>query len=375
MFFKEVIGQENIKRRLINGVRENRVAHAQLFIGAAGYGCLPMALAYAQYLCCENRSDTDSCGVCPACRQILKLAFADLHFVFPIVKKDSKETLCEEYLKDFRSEFTENPYMTLENWQNCIADTKNTEIYTSEGDELIRKLNFKTFQSEYKVAIVWCAEKMNPFFANKVLKLFEEPLGKTVFILITEDEEQLLQTIRSRMQPIIFPPIDNENLRNALLNSGLDFNHNNIDYFIKNARGNWVDLRGNIEVNEMQEQHFELFTNLMRTCWTLKVDAVQILLKTFSDLGRPAQINFLQFAQKEIRENFIYNLKISRLSYMNQDEEDFAKNFSRFINENNVAHLASEFALAEAQIKQNGNAKIIFSDLILKLNRLIQMKS
>jgi len=374
MFFKEIIGQENIKQRLINSVKDGRVAHAQLFIGAAGYGCLPMALAYAQYLCCENPSDTDSCGECSACRQIAKLAFADLHFVFPIVKKDSKETFCEEYLKDFREAFAENPYMTLDDWQNRIADTKNTEIYTSEGDELIRKLNFKTFQSEYKVAIVWCAEKMNDSFANKVLKLFEEPQGQTVFILITEDEEQLLQTIRSRMQPIVFPPIDNENLRNALLNSNLEFDHNNIDYFIKNARGNWVDLISNIEINEVQEQYFELFTQLMRTSWTLKVDEIQNLLKNFTDLGRASQISFFQFAQKEIRENFIYNLKINDLSYMNQAEKEFAEKFSRFIHENNIASLASEFALAEAQIKQNGNAKIIFSDVILKLNKFIQMK-
>ncbi|MDR0829000.1 MAG: DNA polymerase III subunit [Prevotellaceae bacterium] len=363
--FKDVIGQNNIKQRLIDSVQSGRVAHAQLFYGSGGTGTLPMALAYAQYICCKNRTESDSCGVCPSCRAIEKLAHPDLHFVFPI--NDSK-AICDEFMPNFRTALLENQYITFDEWQKKLPKETVAVIYTREGEEIIRKLNYKSFQSDYKIMIIWCADRMNEELANKILKILEEPMGQTVFMLVTDKPDKIISTIISRTQPLFFPPLTQDDLRNALKTKGIYFDENNIDFLLKNAKGSWVELLKNIEQKDEQKEFFELFMLIMRISWLFKVENMSELNQKISKMGRSSHISFLQFSQRILRECFIFNFKNDNLSYINNLEKDFINNFSKFINETNIEKLMNEFALAEAHIEQNGNAKIIFFDLMIKIN-------
>ena len=377
MFFRDVIGQDDIKARLIRSVDEGRVAHAQLFYGAAGVGCLPMALAYAQYLSCENRTDGDSCGQCASCRQYAKLSHPDLHLVFPIVnKKSSGEdgSICNDFLPLFREALLKDPYMSLQDWQETLGEDKKPVIYTREGDEIIRKLNLKSFESPYKVMIIWCAEQMHEACANKVLKILEEPQGQTLFILISDNIEDIIATIRSRVQQVFFPPIEPPYLSDYLRRCGVA--DDSIDFFIRNSRGSINELSNQISQSDTRRQYFRMFTDLMRSCWNLNEETFtehwKPLLNQFVTLGRTGQLSFLQYAQRQLRENFVCNLSADSLVYLSSEELDFAHKFARFVNENNIEELADEFALAESHIDRNTKDQYVFLDLMLSVHRLLR---
>ena len=377
MLFRDVIGQDDIKARLIRSVDEGRVAHAQLFYGAAGVGCLPMALAYAQYLSCEHRTSGDSCGQCASCRQYAKLSHPDLHLVFPIVnKKSSGEdgSICNDFLPLFREALLKDPYMSLQDWQETLGEDKKPVIYTREGDEIIRKLNLKSFESPYKVMIIWCAEQMHEACANKVLKILEEPQGQTLFILISDNIEDIIATIRSRVQQVFFPPIEPPYLSDYLRRCGVADDY--IDFFIRNSRGSINELSNQISQSDTRRQYFRMFTDLMRSCWNLNEETFsehwKPLLNQFVALGRTGQLSFLQYAQRQLRENFVYNLSADSLVYLSSEELDFAHKFARFVNENNIEELADEFALAESHIDRNTKDQYVFLDLMLSVHRLLR---
>lgn len=377
MFFANIIGQDRIKSRLISGAKEGRVPHAQLFYGNAGVGCLPMALAYARYLCCEHPSADDSCGECASCKKYTKLSHPDLHFVFPITNKKGagdNGSVCDDFAEEFRAEVLGSPYLSLQDWQEALGEDKKPIIYTREGDEIIRKLNLKSFEAPYKIMIIWCAEQMHEACANKLLKVLEEPQGQTVFILISDNIENIIATIRSRTQQVFFPPIEAEALRRELQRRGLYGEGS--EFYIKNACGSLNTLLREIANNDTRMHYFRLFVDLMRGAWKLDetsfTETWKPLLEQLTSMGRASQIAFLQNAQKELRENFIYNLNIADLVYLNEEEQGFAQKFARFVNERNVEQLMNEFALAEAHIDQNTNAKYVFLDLIMRTNELLK---
>lgn len=375
MFFRDIIGQDDIKQRLIRGARSGKVAHAQLFYGEDGRGSLPMALAYAQYLSCQNPMEEDSCGSCPSCKKFANLSHPDLHLVFPVVKRKSTDAgLSDEFIQQFREAFLSQPYMSLQDWQREVDETKVARIYTREADNIISKLTLKPFEADIKTMIIWGAEKMEEECANKLLKVLEEPQGETLFVLISPSPDELLQTIRSRTQQVFFPPIEEQALRENLQATGLyDSNSEN---HIKNSRGNYNLLLKNIEGNEAADIYFGIFKQLMRASWSITEasfkEMFEPLIEQLVALGRSGQIAFLQHAQRGVRESFIYNLNEPQLIYMNDLELDFAKNFARFINERNIEELASELALAQAQIEQNVNAKYVFMDMVLQINLLMK---
>ena len=377
MLFRDVIGQDDIKARLIRSVDEGRVAHAQLFYGIEGVGCLPMALAYAQYLSCEHRTGGDSCGQCASCRQYAKLSHPDLHLVFPIVNKKSSGddgSICNDFLPLFRDDVLSNPYLSFEDWQEALGDDKKPVIYTREGDEIIRKLNLKSFESPYQVMIIWCADRMHEACANKVLKILEEPQGQTLFILISDSVEDIIPTIRSRVQQVFFPPIEHRYLSEYLQRFGIE--GGTADFFIRNSRGSISELSLQMSQSDTRQQYFRMFTQLMRTCWNLNEETFseqwKPLLNEFIALGRTGQLSFLQNSQRLLRDNFVYNLSADSLVYLSSDELDFARKFARFVNENNVEDLMDEFALAESHIDRNTKDQYVFLDLMLSLHRLLR---
>lgn len=373
MLFSEIIGQDEIKQRLIQTVKKGRIPHAQLFCGISGVGKLPLALAYAQYICCTDRQSDDSCGKCPSCVKFAKLIHPDLHFVFPIVKNEAKKlTVCNDFLPEFRQQVLENPYLTEDEWITSIAEGKQGQIYTNEGDEIIRKLSFKAYESEYKVMIIWEPEKMHESCANRVLKIIEEPSEKTVFILVSNQPEEIIATIQSRLQRINIPPIADSCLYECLSERGVV--GDDADFFVRSAQGSWSALRGLLEAHETQQEYFRLFVIMMRLAWTVDVKGIRELIETLASFGREGQKSFLEEAQRQLRENFILRLGHQQLNFLTKEQEAFAQNFSKVINEANIIPIMEEMQLAAAQIEQNSNAKIVFFDMILVLNRLLKTK-
>ena len=370
MFFRDIIGHSELKRHLVEMVDSGRIPHAQLYTGAEGVDKLALAIAVAQYICCEHREGGESCGRCPSCVQFAKLSHPDLHFVFPFAKSD-KLKVCDDMVEEFREAVLDNPYLTLDEWMNRASDKKSVQIYTAEGDEIIRKLSFKAYQGRYKVMIVWIAEKMNEECANKVLKILEEPSEDTVFMLVSDRPDAVLGTIYSRCQRIAVPPIDAKDMEQAL-RAKYDVEEAEVQYLVKNAVGSWGKMLNLMKESEESRMDFELFVQMMRLAWNLDVKGIRQWTEQVAKLSREGQIRFLQKSQSMIRENFVLRLNNRQLTYMNRAEMEFAAKFARFIHEKNVVLIMEELALAEAQIAQNGNTKIILFHLEILLYKLLK---
>lgn len=369
MQFKDIIGHESVKEALRRSVTEGRVSHARLFTGPAGVGKLRLAIAYAQYLACEKRTAEDSCGKCPSCLQFQRLEHPDLHFVFPIVKSDAGDT-CDAYVSRFRKLILEKGYFDLDDWYNALGiENKQGMIYEKESGEILRKLSLKSFYDGYKVMIIWQADKMNQDCANKLLKILEEPADKTVFILVTEHPEWLLPTILSRVQQTRIGRIEEEELAKHFPRD-----------IVRIANGSYLAAKRVEEGSELQEKFFDDFVRLMRDAYTIgqiknpqmKWESL-LRLKQWSQemadskVGRERQKAFLQYIQRQLRENFIYNLHDAGLNYQTDAEATFSSKFAPYIHEGNVTAIMEELDKAEQQIGQNGNAKIIFFDLCLQM--------
>lgn len=372
MFFKDVVGQEGLKKRLIQSVKEERISHAQLFSGPEGTGKLAMAIAYAQYISCRNRTETDSCGVCPSCHKYSKLAHPDLHFVFPVFKPEKADPLSDNFIKEWREKVLQTPYFNLSNWLEFI-DAGNAQglIYEKESDSIYRKLNLKSFESEFKVMIVWLPEKMHTACANKLLKLIEEPPSKTLFLLITEDEEDVISTIRSRAQLVRFPFIDSASIKQKLQELD-EINPDLIPDAVHLANGNYIKALEYINPGEDEKFYFEKFQEMMRQAYKREVMGQIQWADEMAKIGRDKQKAFFAFALRLVREYFVMNMKKANMVYLNQDEKNWGKQFAPFINERNVVAFFNEFEMGIRHISANGNAKIIFLDTALRMVRLIK---
>ena len=384
MLFSQIIGQQDIKTRLIRTVTEQRIPHAQLLRGPEGIGKLALAIAYAQYICCENRTTTDSCGICPSCVKYRKLAHPDLHFVFPVIKPTGKSSVvCDDFIAEFREMVLQNSYFGLNDWYARISgDAKQGLIYSNESEEIIRKLSLKTYESEYKIMIIWLPEKMHATCANKLLKILEEPPEKTVFLMVSNTPDEIITTILSRTQHIHVPRLSDSEIIQALIkNEELEIESNEAEYATHIANGSYLNALAVLNEGDENKQNFDRFVMVMRLAWQVgnKKDHASLkTLRKWSDdmaaasMGRERQKNFLSYAQRMTRENFISNMQQPDLNYLTSDEADFSQRFSPFINERNVEDLMSEFALAERHIEQNVNAKMVFFDLTLKVIMLLK---
>lgn len=383
MLFREIIGQEETKQHLRQAVREGRIPHAQLFSGISGIGKLQLALAYAQYLNCPHRTEEDSCGVCPTCLQFEKLQHPDLHFVFPIVGSD--ET-CDAFLPQWREIILNRHYFDLEDWHKALGvETKQSMIYEKESGEILRKLSLKPYGNGYKVMIIWQPEKMNITTANKLLKLLEEPPVQTVFLLVSEHPEQLLATIQSRVQTIRVPRLENETIAAALVQKGMDsVKANDI---ARIANGSYLAALKKADESDENQQELRDFIALFRDAYTVgvltdpvkKFESLKRLRQWSLDMadskvGRERQKHFLQYAQQQVRENYIRNFAQPDLNYQMEAERNFSVKFAPFIHDGNVEAIMNQLDLAERQIEQNGNAKMIFFDLCLQMIILIKKK-
>ena len=368
MFFKNIIGQEQVKERLRLELHEGRVPHAQLFAGPEGSGALPLAIAYARFLLCTHRGETDACGTCPSCVKLNKLAHPDLHFVFPVVKrKGGGDTVSDDYIREWRELAISTPYFGLNHWLDAMgAENQQAQIFVKESDELTRKLSLKSSEGGYKVVVLWLPEKMKVECANKLLKLLEEPPALTVFLLVSEEPDRILPTILSRTQRVNVPRLGDSEISTALSRQ-FGLQPSDAAETARLANGSYLQALEIIHRGDDNLLFFELFVSLMRLAYQRKVKDMKDWSETVATMGRERQKNFLAYCQRMVRENFISNFHRRELNYMNRDEANFSVRFAPFINERNVIGIADELSEAQAHIEQNVNPRMVFFDFALKM--------
>ncbi len=377
MRFADIIGHDDLKARLRAQIDAGRVSHAQLFSGEAGYGTLPLALAYVQYLFCKNRHDGDSCGVCPSCQQIEALAHPDLHFVFPVNKREKKsgEVVTSDMFVDKWREIwhSKNGVFSAEEWFAMLdlGKTMKGLISAKESEEIIRKLQFKSFSSDYKAMIIWLPETMNQEAANKILKILEEPWDKTLFILVSEHTELLLQTITSRTQEVSVGRIDIETLKKIAMSEGKS--EQEAHTMARLANGSLLELRELLrgETDEIRATSFELFVRLMRLSYNDKHLELFEWADDIAALSREGQRQFFLHSVRLLRESYMLHAGLGSLSYLWGEEEKFCRNFAPYIGNQNIEILVEEIERAMLQISQNGAPRIVFTHFALAVSKQI----
>lgn len=368
MKFSEIPGQRETIGRLLSTVKSERVSHAQLFTGPEGCGNLALALAYAQYVSCENRSGVDSCGTCKSCVKYEKMIHPDLHFVFPVIKKDT-DPVSDKFIDKWREFAAVSPYFSLTKWLNYIgAGNAQGLIFTSEAAEILRKLTLKSYESDFKVMIIWLPEKMHQVTANKLLKLIEEPPEKTLFLLVSDEPDKIVPTITSRCQLVRIPSFSPSDLSSYLIER-FRIHKGRADDIARVSNGNIIRAIELCENEDSSFQDLDRFRTLMRHVWKKDVLSLIAWSEELSAIGREPQKRFLAFSLHLFRENLMMNLGQGKngLVFLTGEEEAFSVNFHPFINEGNINTFVEEFSLAHSHIEANGNAKIVFLDLALRL--------
>ena len=374
MRFADIIGQQELKRHLAQSVDRGRISHAQLFTGAAGTGALPLAIAYAQYLNCPHRKDGDSCGVCPSCVKIASLAHPDLHFVFPVNKQGKKSgevVLSAEFMPQWREcVASTGGYFTPQQWYDRLdlGKTLRGMISAKEADEIIRRLSFKSFESEYKIMLIWLPETMNDEAANKILKILEEPWEKTLFLLVSERADLLLSTILSRTQEVAVPRLTVEDLMPMV--EGDEQQRRNT---ARLAAGDLIEMRrlAGGEEDEVRRDSFDLFCRLMRLSYNDKHLELIDWADEVATLTREQQRSMLRHAARLLRESYMLHAGLGQISYLWGEEAAFCNKFAPFIGNQNIEYLISEIEQAMRQVSQNGNPRIIFTHFALAVSKQI----
>ena len=372
MQFKDIVGQESVKKHLIQTVKDDRISHAQLFLGPEGSGSLALALAYAQFISCENKLENDSCNECSSCRKYNKLVHPDLHFSYPFFAKHKEDTALT-FIEEWRKAFLENPYLGLDEWREQLsADNKQANINIAEAHSIIKKLSLKSFESEYKVLIMWLPEYLEKY-GNALLKIIEEPAQKTLFILVAQNQEQILNTIISRTQIIKIPKLNKSDIEDYLINSkGVDANKAAQLAYLSNG-----NLQMALQLLVHQENDFhELILSWLRACW--KNDGLNIVACTeteLSKMGRENQKNFLRYGINLMRECMLFIAEAPGLIHLSDKELEFISKFSQILNLAKAEAIADELEKAHYHIERNANPKILFLDVSLNLVKILKFNS
>lgn len=377
MQFKDIIGHQAVKQRLIQSVGGNRVSHAQLFLGSTEAGSLALALAYAQYITCENKSVDDSCGKCPACIKYNKYIHPDLHFAYPVAlsKEKGKEVeTSTDVAPQWREALLANPYMSLNDWFNFLdAENKQPIIGVKESGEILRKLSLTTYEAEYKIMVIWMTQKMNTEAANKLLKILEEPPEKTLFLLVCENGDQLLKTITSRTQLVKINKIDDASLVQALKEKFKleDIHARSIAQL---AEGNFNVAKKLVQENEDATFHLTTFQTWMRACIKFDIKKINELIEQLAKLGREQQKIFLSYCLHLVRESTMLNYGDTSLVRLTEKEMEFMKKFSPYIHAGNVLLFTEELNTAYMHIERNAYPKILLLDMSFKFNEFLNVK-
>ena len=380
MLFKEVLGQEKLKELLMHSVREGRVPHAQLFLGSKGSANLALALAFAQYVACNNKQQDDSCGKCPSCLKHLKFVHPDLHFVFPVATTSNVKTkpISKNFLSEWRDLLDDNPYFSVFDWLKHIGvDNKQGLISVEESAHVLKDLSLKPYEGETKMMLIWMPEKMNVQAANKLLKIIEEPPQKTLFLLVAESTENMLATILSRTHLIKVPRHSDKDVLSYLTNRG--FEQGKAKMISTLVDGNINQALQLAEYVEYSEQNALNFVQWMRLCFSaIQVKDIDKLVQwseTMAKAGRENQKGFLFYASNVMRDALLKNYGVEKMMKINVSGQDFTmEKFAPFIHAENCMGIISELNMAQLHIERNANPKILFLDTSFKIARLLHKK-
>jgi DNA polymerase-3 subunit delta' len=383
MLFSEILGQEHLKNHLTQSVDNGRIPHAQLFVGPEGCGTLPMAIAYAQYILCNNKNSENTVGNEACNLKFSNISHPDLHFAFPVATNDKIKShpVSNHFMEEWRQLINQQPYGNLFDWYQLIGiDNKQGQIGVDEAQDIVKSLSLMSYEGGYKIMLIWMAEKMNTAASNKLLKLIEEPPNKTVFILIAEDEENIINTIRSRCQVLHFPPLAEVVIKNALIKN-FQVEEAVAAKIAHQSNGNYNKACDLVYQDSEDLQFEDWFVFWIRSAFKAKGNkaAIHDLIswsEEISKTGRETQKQFLLFCLDFFRQAMLLNYKTPELVYMEPKSKNFKlENFAPFVNEANIMDISNELQDAMYHIERNGNSKIILTDLSIKLTRLLHKKA
>jgi DNA polymerase-3 subunit delta' len=379
MLFSEILGQDYLKNHLTKSALSGRIPHAQLFVGPEGSGTLPMAIAYAQFILCQN-SGSENTGGNEACNlKFAHFSHPDLHFIYPNVTTEEIKSKPKslDFITEWRAFLQQNIYGSLFDWyQHLGVQNKQGEIRVEDAEDIVKSLALKSYEGGYKIVIIWMAEKMNTAASNKLLKMLEEPSDKTLFILIAEHEEDIIQTILSRCQVLHFSAIPEKIIADALT-AQHDLDPRTAAKIAHQAQGNYNKAQQILNESGEDVVFEKWFVDWVRAAFRAKGNAaaIQDLIQwseQIAGLGRETQKKFLGYCIELFRQALLLNYQTTSLVYMEPKIEKFKlENFAPFVSGNNIQDIYKELSDAIYHIERNGNAKIILTDLSIKLTRLI----
>ncbi|MDB9858263.1 DNA polymerase III subunit delta' [Flavobacteriaceae bacterium] len=382
MLFSNILGQTHIKNHLLKSIENGRIPHAQLFVGKTGSGLLPMALAYAQAILSSNHA-VGSKGYENCMAKVANLAHPDLHFVFPVNtnEKVKKNPFSALFMEDWRAFVSENKYSSLYDWLAYLGiEKKQGNINVDEAKQMLKTLSLKAYEGGHKIMIIWMADRMNTACANKILKLVEEPPQKTVLLLLTEHEEHILGTIQSRCQKLQFPLLPENVISSQLIeNKGVeDKKAKKISSLSNGDYHQALNLLNNLGDDAVFENWF---VDWVRTAFKAKgnkdsINALILWSEEIAKQGRETQKKFLGYCQETFRQALLKNYKADSLLFFDTPNTKFSiEKFAPFVHQNNIFEISEALETASYHIERNGNAKIIFTDLSIKLTRLLHAKA
>lgn len=376
MFFRDIIGQETTKKKLINNITNKRVSHAQLFVGPEGSGNLGLAIAYARYLCCKAPGPDDACGSCSSCIKYNKLAHPDLNFFFPNAanKEVSGKTKSALFLPQWRTFVETKPYGNLNSWYEHLGiENKQAIINADDCNEIIKVLGFKAFESEFKVVIIWMIEKLYHSAAPKLLKILEEPPEKTLFIMVAESQDQILNTILSRAQITNIPRVKEEDIRQGLI-SRYNCSHEQAAHIAFLSHGSFLQALDLLHSGSGSEDLMVFFRDWMRDCYRYDPKAIVKHVEEIAKMGREKQKNLLSYALEVFRNCLLINYDVSQLVRIEGPERDFLQKFSSVFTPGIAQQMSDLYTKTIFYVERNANPKILFTDLSLKSWALMKAK-
>jgi DNA polymerase-3 subunit delta' len=370
MQFKEIVGQQAVKQRLLNTVKENRVSHAQLFLGPEGSGSLALAVAYAQYLSCEDKQAEDSCGVCSSCRKYEKYVHPDLHFSYPFFASDKNDTALS-FIEQWREALLAHPYLSLDTWRGYLeAENKQANINIAECHQIIKKLSLKPFESAYKILILWLPEYLDKE-GNTLLKIIEEPQPNTVFLLVAQNQDQILNTILSRTQLVKIPGLGYNDVKDFLINEKGQPSQTaeEVAYL---SSGNMAEALNMLQ-HETKSYH-EAFLDWLRKCYSNKGLEMMKFVEALAKYGREGQKNFIRYGISYIREICLMLSGADNLVHLPAAEKETAKKMAGVMALDMAEAIGEVLEKAHYAVERNANPKILFLDVSLQIIKILHFK-
>lgn len=369
MQFAQLIGQEDLRESLTETVRSGRIPHAQLFLGPNGSGKLALAMAYAQYVLCTNKGENDSCGECNACRKAQKMVHPDIHYSYPAV---GSKVVSTDFLDQWRSAIGENPYLNVNQWLQLIgAENKQGNINKNECLQIIKKLSLKTFEGDYKILILWLPEYLAKE-GNRLLKLIEEPPEQTLFILVAEDQEKILQTILSRCQLVKVPRLSDEEVMDGLRQKGVA-DESQLTQMVHIADGNFNEALSLME--QQENDNAVLLLDWLRKCY--KGHGVELVkwTESLAKIGRENQKQFLRYGLHFLREFLVLKMTGQSAVRLQEKELSSAERMLKIMDFNQVEAIVKLFDHCYYAVERNANPKILFLDTSIKINKILRSVS